>query len=130
MATKKKKTKWGLVIEGTLHAGKSIKWRNSLPSLGCRLPHKSRVVDMNAALFVKLSLLRFYRKLSNSTTVVSLLTKLPPPTPPRACFMTCSNPRDVPRRDFPVFITRIPSLDSLAADAVTRVFVSTERPIG
>lgn len=130
MATKKKKTKWGLVIEGTLHAGKSIKWRNSLPSLGCRLPHKSRVVDMNAALFVKLSLLRFYRKLSNSTTVVSLLTKLPPPTPPRACFMTCSNPRDVPRRDFPVFITRIPSLDSLAADTVTRVFVSTERPIG
>lgn len=57
------KTKWGLVIEGTLHAEKSIKWRNSLPSLSSRLQHKSQDVDMNAALFVDFFIVTFYRKL-------------------------------------------------------------------
>ncbi len=53
------KTKGGLVIEGMLHAGKSIKWRNSLPSLSSRLKHKSQDADMNAALSVQFSLLHF-----------------------------------------------------------------------
>lgn len=50
-------------MEGMLHAGKSIKWSNSVPSLSSRLKNKSQDVDTNAALFVESLLLHFYGKL-------------------------------------------------------------------
>lgn len=115
------------MIEGTLHAGKSIKWRNSLPSLSSRLRHKSQDVDMNAALFVKLSLLRFYRKWWNSTTVVSLLTQRPASREP--VLRAAPTVGMLHGGTFLFYYTDSVS-DLLAADTVTRVFVSTERPIG
>lgn len=51
-------TKWGLVIESMLHDGKSIKWRNRLPTTW---PNKSQDVDMHAALVMELLLVHFIR---------------------------------------------------------------------
>lgn len=56
------------MIEGMLHAGESIKWRNRLPSLSSILQNELQDVDMHAALFVKFLLshfmgnMFFYRK--------------------------------------------------------------------
>lgn len=47
------KPKLGLVIEGMLHARKSIRWRNGLPSPSGRLEDKSQDVDKHAALFYR-----------------------------------------------------------------------------
>lgn len=47
-------TKWGLVIESMLHDGKSIKWRNRLPTMW---PNRSQDVDMHAVLAMELLLL-------------------------------------------------------------------------
>ncbi len=49
------------MTEGTPHAGNSIKWRNTLPSLSSRLKNKSQDADMHAALFVEFYI-TFYRK--------------------------------------------------------------------
>lgn len=77
------KTKWGLVIGGMLHAGKSIKWRNRLPSFSSRLKNKSQDGDMHVALFVEFLLLHFIgnlffieSQLNNAYSHISLTQQL------------------------------------------------------
>lgn len=120
------------MIEGMLHAGKSIKRSNSLPSLSSRLLHKLQDVDMNAALSVEFLLLIFIGNLlfienllNNAHSCISIDTTTGFSW---VCFMTSHNHYD-DKWTFLFYSTdSIPHL--LVADTVTRVFVSMEIAIG